>query len=248
MNDPLEQKLNALHAANQPNAVFVNQLEQQLRLAHLENTAAPASVVKQNGHLRLRRRLLGIAASVVIISGLFAVIPPLRTLAQNIIDFFVPSEEYADFGDTTAYDDLVSVDTIEEAEQIAGFEAMEWLDNEYKHLHIGAGKEFISIAYERKGDRGPLLIVTKYRTGTRPEQASVGPDTEVQSVVVRGVEGQFVTGTWVYYAPDDSTPVWEPDHSRRLYWQHDGVSYQLYVLVHEVDTLEETVAIAEALE
>ncbi len=259
LNDSLEQKLNALHAANQPDAAFVDQLEEQLRMAQMQNTTSPVSLVKQNGQLRLRRRLLGIAASVLLIAGLFAVVPPLRTLAQTIIDFFIPSEEFALPGDDRPFTDVVQdiysdvtmVSTIEEAEDIAGFEAMEWVNDDFKIINIQAGTAYIMIVYEQANasDHGVTLSISKYLTGTRIEQAPVGPDAEVYPIEVRGVPGQVVSGGWLCRKATcaEDEYEWLSDTFTNLYWEKDGMSYQLSVSPLYAKNLVETLAVAEAL-
>jgi hypothetical protein len=253
MNDLLEQKLHALHAANQPDADFVNQLEQKLRLAHREKPA-PVAVMKQNGHLRLRRRLLGIAASVVIITGLFAVIPPLRILAQNIIDFFVPSEEFTHPSNRAAFKEIVIVDTVDEAEKRAAFQALEVVDGSFKIYSIGASKDVIRIIYQKEQPNDHLITMSvfTYRTDAEVFPIPIGIEAEVKDIIVNDVSGQLVNGVWLCIAEacDEGNFEWTEGYSNTLVWETagEGLTYQVSVSPEFAETPEEVIAIAEALE
>lgn len=233
--DLLEQQLQAMHRQNQPDADFANQLEQTLRAGHGEN--APIHTLK----MPVYKRLGTIAASLLIVVILFATIPPLRSFAEDIIDFFVPGEGYVLPGNEGAYDDTVTVGTIAEAQAIAGIDALQWVDGGYTILNISAGEGVISIAYERENDRGVLMFVSKWRTGTRPEQYPISADADVILTTVNGHDAQYVAGGWF-----GDEPQWYNDF-RHLRWQDDEFSYSLLITEYTARTLEETVAIAESL-
>lgn len=233
-NNTLHDRLMILHTQNQPDADFADQLESQLRALATHNPT-PA---RPYGRLALA------AASIMMMIVAFATVPPLRSLAQDIIDYFIPSENYDPLENIEAgmYDDVVTVETVAEAEKIAGIDALEWVDGGFDILAITAGEGSVTIAYEQVNhppDRGNLMIVI---TGARPETSPVSPEASIEEVTVNGVDGQFVAGAWF-----GEVPKWEPDHYRQLYWQKDGISYHLMVARPIARTAEQTIAIAEAL-
>jgi len=233
MNDALERQLIRLHEQNQPDADFSISLERELRQIHGASKSVP---------LRLVKRLSGIAASVIIAVILFATVPPLRNLAEELVRFFIPGSGYVLPGDEDAYSDAITVNTIEEGEQIAGFEALEWVDGGFNILVISAATDYLHIAYERINDRGALMHITKWRTDTRPERSPIEQGAEILQTTVNGADAQFVSGAW--FGED---PAWETDHYRQLRWVVGEFSYHLRVASPIARTMDETVAIAEAL-
>lgn len=239
MTDVIENKLQMMYDENQPDSVFADQLEQELRRMHIR--MAPARPV-QSPRKRIVRQIVTVAASFAIVLGLVVTVPPLRSLAQSIFDFFIPGDGYVLPGDENAYADVITVETVAEAESIAGIEALEWVEGGFNILHISAADGFIHIAYERENDRGVLMHITKWRTGTRPEQDPISTEAEVFHTTVDGIAAQFVTGAWF-----GEVPYWEVDHYRQLRWEAEGFSYHLLVSSPFARSLEQAVAVAESL-
>jgi hypothetical protein len=234
MNDSLERKLMALHKQNQPDADFSDRLERELVSLHRAGVSRRSTQVKH---------IARAAAAIVIVIGLFATVAPLRSLAEEILRFFVPGQGYVLPGDEAAYSDAVAVTTIEEAEAIAGFEALQWHGGGFNILAISAAPGYLHIAYERENDRGALMHVTKWRTDTRPEQTPIEAGVEIIQTSIDGVPAQFVAGAW--FGED---PAWEADHYRQLRWTFGDFSYHLRVASPIARTREETVSIAESLQ
>ena len=237
MTNALEQKLQTIHNENQPDPAFAEQLEQELRRIHLSTTSTRPI---QSRKVAIAHRMMAIAASFLIVLGLFTTVPPLRSLAQSIFDFFIPGDGYSA---SDEYADVVTVETVAEAESIAGMEALEWVEGGFNILHIGAEEGFISIAYERENDRGVLMHVSKWRTDTRPGQLPISPDAAIVNTTVNGESAQFAAGYWF-----GSDPEWRPEHYRNLRWRDEEFSYSLQVSAPFADTLEEVVAVAEQLQ
>lgn len=239
MTDSLEHKLQILYNENQPDPVFAERLEEELRRMYLSK---PSTRLLLSRKVAIAHRIAGIAACLLIVLGLFTAVPPLRSLAQTIFDFFIPSDDYSA---PDAYDDVITVETVSEAESIAGIEALEWVEGGFNILHIGAADGYIAIVYERENDRGVLMHVSKWRIDTRPEQLAISPDTAIVDTVVKGEAAQFAAGYWFQHK--DQPLTWETDHYRNLRWRDGEFSYSLQVSVPFAETLEEVVAVAESL-
>jgi hypothetical protein len=242
MNDRLEQKLSELHNQNQPNPQFADQLEGQLTGMTIQTTP------KKPFYLgTIARPIAATLTLFALVSVIVMTVEPFRNLAQDLIRFFVetPANNYVLGGDEDAFMDTVSVSTIEEAEAIAGFDALEWVEGGFHILNISAGEGYISIAYERENDRGVLMHVSKWLTDTRPEQHPIPSDTPITPITVNGVDGQFVMGYWYQEAENDV--LWYNEHYRQLRWQDDGLSYHLLVSSPIARTAEQTVRVAETL-
>jgi hypothetical protein len=234
MTDLLEKQLESIHAQNQPDDIFAHQLEQQLKAIH-----------KPVQHTTFPRRLAAVAASVLLLVGAFITVPPLRSMAEDVFDFFITGTTYRLAGEESAYMDVVMVNTVEEAEAIAGFEALEWVEGGFNILSISAGEGYIHITYERDNDRGVLMHITKWHTATRPEQHPIDASAQVEATTINGVDAQFVRGSFFGEEPNLE---WVADYYRQLRWQANGFSYRLMISWPVVQTLEQTVAIAESLQ
>ncbi len=101
MTDVIENKLQTMYDENQPDPAFAEQLEQELRRMHMPTT--PARPV-QPRNVKIMRRIAAIAASFVIILGLFATVPPLRSFAQDLLAQLFPTTDEDRI--TIAYNDL----------------------------------------------------------------------------------------------------------------------------------------------
>ncbi|MBC8171479.1 MAG: hypothetical protein H7X77_07390 [Anaerolineae bacterium] len=248
MNDLLHDKLNTLHTQNQLDNTFADQLEQTLCQAHQQQMGLPVNNAKSNRLRVLYPDLTTLAASLIIVVVLFATVPPLRSLAQELINFFVPSARFNEDAERAAYADVVQVNSVVEAETLAGIDALEWTASDYAIRYISAAEGTITITYEQTDtfDHGNLIMVSQFRTGTRPETEPVSPEAYVQQVTVRGVEGEFVAGAWFRRVGQDYE--WEADYDRQLYWQQGGISYHLRVASPIANTAPEVVQIAEALQ
>jgi hypothetical protein len=235
--DSLYDELAAVASRTAPEPEFANRLEQQLRAAHARRTSVKSAA--------LRRKLAVAAASLALTFGLFATVPPLRALAQSLIDYFVPSDPPVGPPEPGTYPESIFVDTIEDAEAIAGFDAREWTADGFTIIHVSAAEGLVHILYERVGDRGNLVSLIQFRDGVLAETEPVPPTEHIQPIVVNGVEGQFVTGGWVQPTGGDVT--WIEEHWRQAYWREDGINYHLRVSSTLARDASDTVAIAESL-
>lgn len=241
MTNPLEEKLQALHRDNQPAPAFADALEQQLRTLSAAQPTADQAPVKR-WPVGMMRRAATLAAALALTVTVVMTIPPLRTLAEEILQFFVPGTGYVLPGNENAYGDTVMVSTLPEAEALAGFPAIQWRGGGFNILAVSAAPGYIQIGYERENDRGVLMHLSQWRTGSRPEQSPVSGAADVIQTQVHGVDAQFVAG-----APFGENPVWRPDHYRQLRWEKDGFSYHLRVAEDIAASVDDVVKIAESL-
>lgn len=101
MTDALEQKLHTMHNENQPDPVFAEQLEQELRRMHTSTISVRPIQARKVG---TAHRIVAIAASVLIVFGLFATVPPLRSFAQSLLEQLFPTTDEDQI--TITYSDL----------------------------------------------------------------------------------------------------------------------------------------------
>ncbi|QPC80672.1 hypothetical protein G4Y79_13215 [Phototrophicus methaneseepsis] len=247
MTDLLEQELMALHQRNQPDAAFINQLEQTLRNSSAQRQPAIISPKQEKLRIQPTYRHLGlVAASIVIIFALVAAVEPLQTWAQEIFDFFIHSE-ITDSTQLVQHDqpEFINVESITQAEEIAGFEALKWQAEHFNPIFILAAEGRITLVYEHKNDRGPLVIVSKTRNILPHEPEPVRPDATIINTKVNEYVAQFVAGWW--HTPRDESTQWSAENQRLLHWQDDHFSYSLTVSSYIADTLDEVVELAESL-
>lgn len=244
MSDALEKKLQSLHQQNQPDVDFANQLEQQLRDTYRESK--PRMINSSSRHyLPYWRRLAAVAAMLTMVVGLFATVKPLQTLAQEIIDFFVHSD-ITDSSELTheGTPQPIIVGSIDEAEEIAGFDALEWHEEAFHTIFILAAEGYINLVYERENDRGPLVIISKMSHTYPGDPAPVSPDTDIIDTTINDLPAQFVAGWW--HTPRGESTQWHTEQ-RLLKWQDDHFHYSLTVSSYIADSLEDVVDLAESL-
>lgn len=242
MSDSLSRKLTALHADNQPDPAFADTLEAQLRAAHgIPATAVP---VRRWSFLRpLARAAATAAALIVIASALVLTVPPLRTLAQDILDFFVVGTMPPPPPGSSANDVPIQFDTLEKAEAIAGFDALAITDSRVTIAGILANTDYVTQFYSVE-DVG-MVVLSQWVEGAGIEYYPVSDASAVENVTVNGVAAQFIAGAWNYV---DGEYVWLPDAVSQLHWERDGMVYQLGTPPKFAGTAEALIAIAEALE
>lgn len=238
MNDRLEQKLQALYEDNQPDVAFANALEQQLHAMH-KGSHSPVQRFSQH----TLKRVGIVAASLALLIVVIATVPPLRTLAEELIQFFVLGQGYALPADEPVYQDSVTVSNIAEGEVIAGFEALQWVGDGFHVIHVSAAEGYLHTTYERENERGALMILVQWRADSPLQPTPIDPDAEIIHTTIRGVEAQFVAG-----APFGEDAAWRSDHYRQLRWEANGIGYHLRVSAPIAISLEQVLMIAERFE
>lgn len=180
--------------------------------------------------------------SVLALGALVLATPQGRSFAQSLFQFFLPapgtsfpvpdsqmSVEPAP-GQPTASAPAPLI-TVAEAEQQAGFDAIE-LSYVPQGLHyLGArlyGKT-INIEYETPGHESHLFI-SQSPDGYLESIFGTVPDAYVVPVMIGDVAGEFTQGTFVVPAGSASA-TWDPDFPmRRLRWVANGVWFEIQAI------------------
>jgi hypothetical protein len=196
------------------------------------------------------RRLAAAALLVLVAAGLMAA-PPLRTLARQIMVYFMPAA-----GDYRSVQFTVPATagpggsgtpgtiplTLPEAEAAAGYPVREidplpaWLV--FTGAHYEPATQAVKLQYSGENQ---TLLLTQRPAGGIEEFSSIGASAPVETIVVREFAGEYVAGGWVV-APGSSQALqtaapgtqvslgitWDaslPQHILR--WQENGMLYEI---------------------
>lgn len=193
------------------------------------------------------------AATMIILLIVVLTIPPLRTLAEQIIDFFVP----ADSNETTVELHLGGSIVTPEQYPLSLDELINHVDFQ---LPLPA---FMPSAYVFDGgsyDPSARVVTLRYRCSaqwsvyiilTQVDQPDtedlvrreVGMGAEIDEVMIGTVIGQYVRGSWLVVVDPtvveqaeaaemgittDAEAMWENDTQwHQLVWYHEGILYTL---------------------
>lgn len=190
------------------------------------------------------RRWLLVAASITLIVAAFLTVPPLRTLAQDVIDsLFNRADGDAKTNTYIAVAPDAEYDPYSSLEQAAAqtsfpvstptimpdgyfFEGAVW-DSDQSAI-------FLSYIY---GGGGRSLQITE--TTHAEIFREIGASTNIENVQIGDLTGEYVEGEWVVYdrpqgeAGETVTEeaTWNPTApSRRLRWQHGDITYEIWAL------------------
>lgn len=251
MNEQTELRLshkdNEAIESIQPNPAFAEALETQLRQMHAERYPA-----KRHNYLNTHWQMA--VASIVLVCIMVMALPPTRTFAVQMVEFFFRSASdtiTVQEGDGFALEP-VEVNTVDEAEAIAGFEMNEWVNERYALRFVFADTGHINLVYEQIDDGfGSLVHVSQTlleRADTNAFDA-IPPDVDIVTVTVNQNTAYYVEGYWFSYVEDgDSTFRWVDDHYQQLQWMDDTYSYHLLIASDVVQSAEDAVMIAESLQ
>ncbi|MEO0598757.1 MAG: hypothetical protein AAF126_21790 [Chloroflexota bacterium] len=229
-----------------PRPEFAQALENRLRQVHAEQQAPMRKTPTFP-------RWQAIAASVVLVCVLIAMLPPTRAFAVQMMSVFFRSDsDTITVAPSNGFSlNTVQVNTIEEAEAIANFEATQWYDEGYFLRFIFAADGHINLVYEQAGDGvGSLVHISQTRRELVDGSAfdAVPPDVDITSVTVNDYVGEYVEGYWFSFAEDGNTTFrWDDNHFRQLQWTDDTYSYRLMIASDVVQNADEAVALAESL-
>lgn len=249
MTDALERKLQMVHNENQPDQVFKEQLEQELRRLHASTMLVGSVHPRKAG---IARPVVAIAASFLIVLGLFATLPPLRGLAQDIIDFFILGEETIETsvvigGDAAVGDDPYSLSISELQDQVAGTLYLPTLLPD-SYVYDGGSynpQQAQFIVTYRCGTLNSIgLAAQPIEDATQILPYEVGGSANIIDVNINGVQGQYVRGFWVLsvtgYDPDAPAPdepiqqsaeaVWTNESDQQMLWWYDAELSLSFVL------------------
>lgn len=177
--------------------------------------------------------------------------PTLRAFAEQLMHFFVPSQEDHISVQVTmpfpgrpgSFDspDYFSLD-LSEAQNLAGFRVQEItrLPSGYvfSGAHFDPNLKAVSSRYSKDGS---FLVLTQRPSGQVEEYFSVGASAAVKTVEVRGLQGEYVTGGW-RASPQEGSRIetavpgtqvsleayWDPSLPQEtLRWQEEGMVYEI---------------------
>lgn len=205
---------------------------------------------------RISRIVLTAAASVMLVMVAVFTIPPLQTVAQQIIDFFHPAETNQKpsniiVGGIAPDDDYDPFPlSMEEVSAQADFDFMvpafipETFSFDGAMIQPEDGS--VSLNYACSGPWSFSIIQTPIEEDAfDPEriQNEVGADAVIESVKIGSADGQYVRGAWVPVINDEileqSRQAEEPtrieidavwmneSHWYRLNWYADGILYHI---------------------
>jgi hypothetical protein len=246
-DERLTEKLHSIAQQIEPAGVFRLSLESELRTRHEQLHG------KDSHRMTIYlRRLTTIAAAFVLLLAVILLVPPIRSLAQDIIDsLFTRADSNekmhtyqpitdADSSIVTAEEYYATLLTIEEAEALSNFD-----------LKVPAttppSYTFRGVSYSEKY-HSAMLIYTLTGRGLYITQQPVefagegdwplGADANIIQVQIGSLEGEYVQGGW-YVKPadieiDKSTGLktekatWISEASeRRLRWIDDEMQYEI---------------------
>lgn len=238
---------------------FEQELEQAIRDLSVEPGSrfyvrmAGAPWKQPAGKSPLRHVLIGTAVAAALALVVY-VVPPLRALAQEIIDeLFVRADsdnttfiheavhepidiepEYSSFATVEQLKAAIGSDILFPATDIPG----------YSLESIVYTPEVESIVALYEGPPGRGLVISLYTPGSHLDiYGTVGQSAQVTDVILdegnRDISGSYVEGSWVVY-PTEMVPTPQSDGlveqpaewlntspARRLRWQFDGWVYEI---------------------
>ena len=235
--DPTATALQQLAKQIHPDSSFIETLEHKLMSQHVQST-------QPQKHLR---RWIAAAVLILLLTS-FLTVPPLRALAQQILNAFfnnaASDQQTITFGEFDM--NLVQHMTLEEADQYgktAGYDVLlpTYLPDgfEFVEADVISMAQLVMLKYQNAAVK--INITEQPLTEISPQE--VGASAEIQDMSIqRGdqtVIGQYVQGSWVFnLAPGTPTPApgqalsdvgeWRSDiPERRLQWQENGIFYEV---------------------
>lgn len=209
-----------------------------------QNTPMLAAAV---GSQNLLLRRLGFAvATMGVVFVLVMVIPPLRTLAQDLWRYFQRAED-----DTMALEQVDFVYEqftrhgyfLEQAQAETGFDIKEPPAQLFQLEGVSYAPiqgEAVSLTYKARYDNAIsqshyqgiyTLWLTQIYIGDEQVQLTsmdaIGPATEVETVYIGEIPAEYVFGQWTTRDPEEGTLTWTVDNYHQLRWLEDGIYYKL---------------------
>lgn len=199
---------------------------------------------------QMRAMTIAVIVVLLIAIGIIAS-PSLRVIAQQIAQYFLPA-------DSNQISVPISISppakplipgspdaftlSLSEVQDVSGFTPKEIPLSLYGLSFNGAyydpNLQLVTLRYTGEGF---MLLITQRRLGEIEEYSSIGANAPVESVSVRGVMGEFVSGGWRIISEgkeslSTTTPgttldldvVWDSELPlRTLRWQEDNILYEI---------------------
>jgi hypothetical protein len=183
-----------------------------------------------------------------------------RQEAEDEIDVIVTVPPY-DNPNTYGSPDFFS-SSISTVEKMTGYPIKQIQSNRWgltlSGAHFDPGSQAVFSHYQ--GDNF-YLILSQREINTTGEIFSIGASADVESVIVQGELGEFVTGGWVIPSSDQTLQTeepgaqvniniyWDPNlNQSTLRWQVNGMAYEIRSSGENSPQKEELIAIAEQLQ
>lgn len=237
--------LQALADSIQPDTAFVNQLEGRLQAAQRDQRGRSARRLIFGANAR---KMLAIAASLVVVSAFLLSAPAIRSLAQDVLEYFrrgssetitvppvsAPTEDEAPL-DVSVW--LAGAVTVAEAEQMVGFTIAlpVSLPEGYALAGAKAHPDGEGVRLEFWSPPGRGLTITEWGPGVDANAnlsrwEEIPPSATVQIVSVNGARAEYVAGGWGAY-PDATEALWMDDVPiRRLRWQVGDQTFEIVAM------------------
>jgi hypothetical protein len=231
----LQNLANSIH----PDSEFVSRLEDQL----LRESRTPPER-RLRFHFKLQQ-LVVLAATLMLISPALLVSPTLRSMAQDILDFFdrddndtfpvtplapevveAPSDIDAELVDSSV--------SVADAENILGFDILIPAELPSGYALVGAqpSPETSSASLIFSHPPGRALIINQWTVSSEVNDDSstwgkIAQSANVQIVIIHGVRGEYVEGGWAIF-PGADEAQWLPESpQRRLRWREGGMMFEI---------------------
>ena len=263
-NRPHEEEIIALLSSIQP--VPRQQFHQRMQKAPWINVKNQYSFrAFQKLHTFPRSAIAFVFVIVILIAIVFT--PALVSNARQIFRFFWVHEDTTRSISITQTSTLPSIThlteypfplSIEEATQMVEFPI-----KIPSRLPKGTSLEGAAFDETRQavvlkyaGD-GKSVLVTQREAESISEYASVGSNATAEITMVRGVQGELITGGWVVQSSGESQPgsvtqtinlIWENQAGMwTLRWEENDIVYEIVVASSQNISLNEILAIAESM-
>lgn len=247
-------QLTSLHEHNQPDADFVNRLEAEIRATHPQP--------QQNGW-RAYRKLAALFVAGVLVTALIG-LPPLRTLAEDILNFFRPRQSDVvamyDTEPPMAPYDYRPMASLEDAEARVEFDFLVLpQESGFTLDQIYADHDAILLIYRTDqpelDDIPPIIALRQLNTPANLLPPMIVPSSNSSSEVttVRGQAASYAVAHWSLQTPlhadgrRGTRYTWLGDAAHRLAWREGPVAYYLTAAENTVENRAALVSLAETL-
>lgn len=235
-----------------PSKDFYSQIE-SAPWKHSSENRMPVLAWLENMSLNARIAAAGLAVVLLAVAGLL-LMPSVRATAQNILQFLIPAAEDAITipvnipysNETNPFNTPAEFDlSLVEAQSKVGYPLKQV-------TQLETGLSFSGAHYDPQLDKvtlrftsGPYnLFFSQRPLGEIEEYSKIGASAPVESVTVRGADGEYVRGGWKILSPDYQVletahpgeqifvdAIWDTTLPQNLLrWSEDGYIYELITI------------------
>ncbi|NLX09548.1 MAG: hypothetical protein GXY36_07820 [Chloroflexi bacterium] len=210
-------------------------------------TFTPAASPHRRYRRRNLRRAWAATAAAVVLVLVAIFLSPLRSLAQDIWQYFDQAEDgtMPVTQVAFAYETFTqSAYSLAPAQAETDFDILELPAEHFRIENVAFAnprREAVQIQYAARYDTATGqphyqgifgVTLTQIQVGDGPVELAtydtVPPEAEVEQVQVRGVAGEYVFGQWTIEDPSSQqTLTWTSDYYHQLRWRDNGMFYKL---------------------